>query len=681
MKITIRAALAAWIAMGGGAMLMASDTWDGGAGDGLWSSGNNWVDNTAPVTGGGGVITFNHLGLGSNNTVDLDWTVSTLQYTNSNAFLAHTTTVAAAKTLVITNGDLRAGYSMNFALAVIQGGTVQIGNETAPADIFIGANATASAKSGTVVRIDSTLNLLNLRTLAVAKVFNLGGATATLDLSNGTIHSGSAQNTLKAAELNVGGGQNKNPIGTLRLPASLTAIDVGLWESAAGSGANKGFATLDFGSASQLRRLTVTNNFNLGKNGLVTLIGWPSDVTVRVGQAGAPVQMTVGTSEGETECGASLALTNGSFTAYLTSLKIGSNTNNGSAFSLLDLAGTAVQIGDEANKVKVNELNIGGGIGRKPNGTLRLPSNITEIITGNFLLGGGTTYGQIGSGTLDLGTGSQLQTFTASNGLYLGVGGSAFWVNWPSNVNVTVGLPGLPAPMVVMRTGGGALTARLVMTNGVFAGHLSFLEVGSNPSVSGYGSSGILDLRRATSVTMDIAGNALVGSAYNTDNTNTAGYVFLPAGTVTCSTNLYVGDAHSGSRGLLELNGTEFRVGQRVEIGATGIISNYVEGVSSGIDFQNADTNGFSIAAGGRLAVVFKAGPSVPGIPCWGLKMKGNVVEFMNSLTNDTSRFMLNTASLSAGERSRLGVFYQASGNFTYLGFQPASRGSVLMIR
>lgn len=36
---------------------MADDTWDGGGGDGLWSNGINWVDDTAPAAVAG-VLTF-----------------------------------------------------------------------------------------------------------------------------------------------------------------------------------------------------------------------------------------------------------------------------------------------------------------------------------------------------------------------------------------------------------------------------------------------------------------------------------------------------------------------------------------------------------------------------------------------------------------------------------------------
>ncbi len=62
---------------------MAQDTWDGGAGSGLWSANDNWLDNTAPVPATAGVLTFSG---GDQTTMNNDltgMTVTSLSFTNN----------------------------------------------------------------------------------------------------------------------------------------------------------------------------------------------------------------------------------------------------------------------------------------------------------------------------------------------------------------------------------------------------------------------------------------------------------------------------------------------------------------------------------------------------------------------------------------------------------------------
>jgi hypothetical protein len=184
---------------------------------------------------------------------------------------------------------------------------------------------------------------------------------------------------------------------------------------------------------------------------------------------------------------------------------------------------------------------------------------------------------------------------------------------------------------------------------------------------------------------LNVDGDVLIGSSYAYSNNSTKGFVYLPTGLVTCATNLYVGDSDPGSSGLLVLNGTQFKVGKRMEIGATGTITNTVNGVSSGIDFQGTDGNNFAIVTGGRMRVVFAGDPVDPYDLYWGLKMKGDTREFMRSLTNDASRFSLSAAGLSSTLRDQLGIYYyRPPYDFTCLGLPwavPSVEGAVLEVR
>lgn len=567
---------------------------------------------------------------------------------------------------------------------------VTVGAPGAPVAMAVGCSEGGSGGTncGASLTLSNGSFVARLTTLWVGRSTGIGSGAgvdkALLDLAGTTVQIGDEPNKVGLTELNVGGGGGRLPEGILRLPASVTDIAVGKLElgAAAGGSGYTGDATLDLGAGSQLRTLTVTNACTIGSNARTDILNWPSGVDVTVGLSNAPVAMIIGCAPGSSTARAGLTLTNGSFAACLTSLRIGADdATAGSATGVLDLSQAgAVRIGPEPSKVALGELSVGWGAGdgSTMKGTLRFPPFVTDISVGRLQLGHGYAGAPGSETTFDLGAGSQLRTLTVSNAFLLGTGARVALLNWPAGVTVTVGSASAPAEMVVGGTAGLAAGAALALTNGCFSGYLTTLKVGYNRYTTMGATTGVLDLAHTTLSALDIRDSMLVGAWLTTPCATGKGYVYLPAGDANCASNLYVGDTDTTSRGVLELNGTRFTVGRRVEINVTGRVTNHVNGAASGIDFAGA-TNDFVIAAGGRMHVAFDQPPADRSRPYWGLKMKGDVRDFLGGLTNDVSRFTFDTAGLSPEDRSHLGIYYRPGGDYTYLGIEPVPRGTVIM--
>ena len=168
----------------------------------------------------------------------------------------------------------------------------------------------------------------------------------------------------------------------------------------------------------------------------------------------------------------------------------------------LDMSGCSISSDGVVNKIKCANFAVGGGgLGTYGEGVLEIPSAITAIETGDFIVGGdGYGYGR---GVLDLGAGSQLTNIIATTKFWLGAGSVGIISNWPSVVNLQVGTPSSSASFRVgagrnVRTRPG-LGGSLVVSNAVVDGYLSELLIGT---ILGYDSSnhtitGVLDLAQA----------------------------------------------------------------------------------------------------------------------------------------------------------------------------------------
>lgn len=511
---------------------------------------------------------------------------------------------------------------------------------------------------------------------------NNGTCTGILDLASTTVQIGDVANKIKVPVLHIGAGSGAYPFGVLRLPSAITEIAVDTFDL--GYSWSSGYGMLDLGVNSQLTSFTASNAFYMGRSAITSLTNWPTNVVVRIGTSSAPAPMIVGLSTYGTGCGGILSLTNGSFTAYLSLLRIGYSTTtggNGDNTGILDLASTSVQIGDTVNKVRIPELTIGGGGGRNPRGTLKLPSSINEISVGIFDVGSGSVDGGA-NGTLDLGLNSQLASFTASNAFYLANAGSSTVIGWPSNVVVSIGTVNAPAPMVLGLSGYSAnCNGSLALTNGSFSGHLSYLKTGINTHGSGNGSAiGILDLRQTTLSALTVSGDVSIGYEPSLMNWWAHGYVYLPQGSVVIGGNLYIGDTtvNWSGTGLLELNNTRVTVSNSVAIDTTGALTNFVNGLSSGIDLQ---TTNLSITAAGGMYVQFQADPQNNPGDYWGLSMKGDAIAQISALTTTPAKVTYNISALSAKNQQKFGVFYNEKTDRTILGILAVSQGTVFSIR
>jgi hypothetical protein len=562
------------------------------------------------------------------------------------------------------------------------GVTVTVGSAASPAVMTVGCSEGEGGCGATLALTNGrfTAHLSSLAIGCITPVVSGSSAAGRLDLSQTEVQIGPTPNRIGLPSLAVGGGGGRDPSGTLSLPPSVTAIELGTLDMASGSLGFGGNAVWDFGPGSQLSILTVSNDCHLAKNGSLTLSNWPAGVTVTVGSAASPAAMSVGCTEGATLSGATLALTNGRFTAHLASLRIGCGTylNSGSTHGVLDLSQTAVQIGPAQNRVGLPELMIGADVGRGPTGTLRLAASVSAIEVGTLDMAHGyATLG--GAATLDFGAGSLCRRLVASNAWYLGRNGRVNLPNWPAGITVVVGSADSPAPMTVgCGNGKAAVGAELTMVGGRFEARLASLEVGVNRHISSGSTTGILDLSGTTLGALDVLGNLAVGAS-TTACINGKGFLRLPAGEARVGGDLLVGDTHTGSAGRLDLAATRLRVVSNVIIEATGVISNRLTGYAGGLDLASADPASLQIAAGGRLHLAFEADPVSTRGPYWGLRMAGDQAAAFAAL-QAAGRLTWSLDGLSPAQQARFGIHVLASANITYVGVPPPA-GAMLTVR
>jgi hypothetical protein len=512
----------------------AQKQWTGAAGaDDKWSTGANWLDTTAPVSPYSGTIYFMDADVGNNNVVDHDWDIVTLWYSNAVAGQGHTTDLGGSNLIIRSalyaggSPDWNGGATAN-TKATITNGTLQLGTASTPLTLYVGYQYQYGGYYGggfsptnDQLIVSGTVNCTNVGTVAVGGRNYLTGAwgDGLLDLSGATLTSRGQPNTFSVGALWIGYGAYyyDGGIGLLKLPSALQSFEVtgnlymGLgFRAAAPAVYSRGI--IDFGAGSSLTNFYVGGNFYLtDEDGVTaTLSNLPPNVAMTVGKSNAPARMYVARAQtiyGSTEpTVVNLVLSNGTFTAYLDALIIGEGSRhvNGVGTGLVDIARDVVRVGNEPNKIKgIGTLWIGRGL--YGHGTLRLPTNITEIGLGECQIGHGGPYAKA-LGYLDIGSNSQLKTFSATNGLHfsardgmgrIGYQSDAGFVDYlPTGVAFTVGSPATNVPFLMATSIGlydTHTTGTLVLANGAFTGYLSDLIVGSNTAY--YGDNvGLLDL-------------------------------------------------------------------------------------------------------------------------------------------------------------------------------------------
>lgn len=423
----------------------ADATWNGNAGaDDRWSTPGNWVGSGAPGNPESGTVYFGDDDLGNVNGMDADWSVDALEVTGNSVTQTHTTDLSN-NTLVVQS-LLRVGRNTANSKGVIQNGTLQLGTDSQAANVYLGLNDSSSVDSHQTnhsLTVNGTLNASNLNALIVARTQNRDyWAGATLDLSSATIIGPSGPNVLNIGSgLYVGyGSYNRyTAYGDLRLPASLRSLTVAgsliCGEGMVYSPKTYSEGSIDFGVGSALTNLTILGSLDMANEGAVRgeFVNFPSAAAITISQSGSPQNLfmarnTAGQWDSDFVSPYSELITTNRFTAYLERLYVaqGGNHVHGSATGLLDVAGATVQIGDTPNKIKgLSQFVV--GIGKHAYGTVRIPPQVTELSVGLFVLGaGGGALVPVGANTyypafatLDIGSNSQLQAFTVTNGFYM----------------------------------------------------------------------------------------------------------------------------------------------------------------------------------------------------------------------------------------------------------------------
>jgi len=351
--------------------------------------------------------------------------------------------------------------------------------------------------------------------------------------------------------------------------------------------------------------------------------------------------------------------------------------------------------------LSVTNISIGSAIATgtsgsgKGGGTLFLPSSLTNIWCSQFALGyqSGAYYL---TNTVNLGTNSGAIAFTVASSLKIGVGsfltlsgpgGSITNTAFPMGSTLTIGSPSAPATVCQIGKG---------YSNSMVFGR-GFTNVAiycANHTVGGGLSSAVKnnvnnDFRDAVNLTI-VATNALQLGI----NSGDIASMYVPANSFIACSNVVIGanssSTYSWYLAALYMSNTAIAVSNSITLNPTAIVTNYINGISSGFDigttnFTVAGTNFGGVATQyGRINLVFVSDPINPTKPYWGLRLKGDARSWLPNLTNAPTATTLanngylswSTAGLSASARSRFGIQYD--GVYTYVGVSPTSGGMTM---
>ncbi len=337
----VAVSVAVWLVAGG--LRAATVTWDNGGADGNWATNANWSDDTNGLVAND-IAVFADAGTGSNAMNEgASFTVGGLQYVNT----ANThTTVLGGNTLIV-DGNL-----VTTAAAGGNGTATAVINATAPGSILQVGTGSGSRRDVEVVYYGQppwayeqrsgsltvsggsfTGWLQNVRVDHFVEGDHTGGAVyGTLDLSGTSVTTDGVANQFRTnGDLTIGVGNFQH--GTLKLPSSLTALDVGGnlyigWKPANSNWKGPYSGMLDVGTTSNSLNTTVTGNFSLDQGHFgynAGAAGYLLPGTFSVGTAGAPSVMTIAHSQFDASVPTSqIVMPAGStFSGHLSSLTVG----------------------------------------------------------------------------------------------------------------------------------------------------------------------------------------------------------------------------------------------------------------------------------------------------------------------------------------------------------------------
>jgi hypothetical protein len=598
-------------------------------------------------------------------------------------------------------------YATNASI-IFGGGTL------APTGDFFVAYKTAAASivsnQSEMVISNIIFESENLAAFHVGANTHNGGVVVSgqVDMANAEVRWRGNPNMLATkGNLHVGGNFAS---GLLRLPSTLTNLSVLGTECNFGGTRPDPWARpsfLDLGENPQLATFRVTNTFRYintycvySQEGTVKT-GFPAGLTLEIGAVGQPGNLLMGhtyTLPHRTILKNILTLR-----AALSLLYVGRTDNNGAGLSYteLDLSEGSVSNLEGSitrTSMSIPVLLVGAGYQGSPTGVLKLPVTMTNMSFNTLELGSQYQLNAPSNSLIHFGTNSSPVVLAVSNMLVLG------YAEFVTVNQAGVASNALPAGSK-LRVGTPQVRAQVQLASFSYQGTTAFFGKGID-DVRLYASNVVIgrggwaahvhsstnDFRGATNFVWDVEGEFLIGT-----NLGNNMYVWFPAhGSGSCS-NLSVGQPDSFSynyRSFLHLSNMPFIVRQAATIKETGIISNYVNGYSSGLDIgtTNFDLQDPNISTNtaykdyGRMDLRFAGDPVNPYRPYWGLRMKGDGRSLIQTLVTTNATFVYqrltwSTNGLSAKAQERFGVHYDGVQNVTYIGVSPLVTGSLLIIR
>ena len=356
-------------------------------------------------------------------------------------------------------------------------------------------------------------------------------------------------------------------------------------------------------------------------------------------------------------------MTNGTFSAYVGDVYVGYSAQNNSlgkgrvdlqtvADGVLDISGSLF-VAKAQNSTSVGELKLG------TNWTVRV----------------GTPGAATGS--LFLGTGGSWGTGSSPDGLFGMVGGSfEAYVSAISMATTATTSPKYKGRLY--------LTA---LTNVVLsAGSVTICTSGGN---WGDGSVvyGELDASTCTNVTFNAGSLTVMTTSRIYTSRDEKGILRLGRGAGTVGSVTLGNGGSGGTRqyGLIDLKGFQMTLTNEVKVAGCGIVSNDVNGVSSGFALNETATLAQS---DGKMYVTFSRDPEglfKPVSPAraedcyWGFKWAGDHVTDVQALV-DAGKLVVDTTGLSAKFLAKYALYYSAKDDTTYLGVPVVPVGSGMKV-
>ena len=678
----------------------ANRTWNDSTGSGLWTNAANWVENAVP--GAADFVIFNNTKIGA-SFLDTDLTINNYRCLSTSG--TNVLRIGSGKTLSVSGASsffFPASATQNSNL-IVSNGTLKL---TGGASLYaaVGGSGVSTSSTWTAFR-DATVDFDNSPKLLVGWGYASANgylADGILDLSEATIRSGAALNTIKFSGgtsalfwgLRVG---EYRGTGILKLPPAVTNIDVqafylGGWD------APKLTSWIDLGVNPQLKRIKVNGGIFQNafgdftySDGSTTYTGLPDGVEMSVGSSATPITFYLGWAHWVYGAPPSTRLHRvwrgfSRFDAYFADIMIGHATSASYHYSSteLDLSKAAVSFHGSSSDFYVrNRMGIGQyeliGSG-KSDCTLRLPPSIVSLTCTNFAFGGfaATNASLVQFGTNGFHTLTCKKDFYFNNGCfrYVTPAGATNEGFSAEGITLKLGSASLRGVLDVGRCNSSADysgTANLFgITNAEV--YLAAVKIGQNSGLT-YPATGIVDLRGAA-----LNPFSVTGTVQMCNSGNTRAFWYMSEGTATVgNVTMALNNTNEATLWMSNLVLTvtnSFKMGKANGVACNATVTNIVAGKSSGVDLTFANQNNFVIENTGVIKVIFQAEPIVPKDPCWGLRMAGDQVAFFEQMISD-GRLTWETPGISAMTATRIGVDYEEGQ--TYFGIKPG-RGTVLLL-